>query len=409
MKRLALPSAMLALTTLLTACPGGPTPDPTQTLTVTVTGVQSAPVTVTNTTTNKVEFTGMVTGSKVFLGLPKDSLFKIEGAAVNGYTTPESQTVSLNGDKTVTLTYAAVPVTYDLTINVTGVAKAPVTVTNTTSNQVVFTGEVTGSKVIAALPKDAVLKIEGGAVNGYTTPAGQSVTMDAAKAVTVNYTVQPAQKLPTGEVRLSAGGSGRSDQEAIGGTVSIPGYYDAEAGPVDLVAGTVQNDLTFALSEEDPATLASILSTPQELIDAVKECPGTIKFSDMDQRLLMDRSLNLTLKDQNYSGDVTAVPASNRKQIAWFYYADRPGNMNADFTCQFGDITVNAKYALTLVKGWNMASYSVSTDSADKASITVQSIPMEKVVMITYTALNSNSLAGLAVKKVERAFNFFHR
>lgn len=106
MKKLLLPSAMLGLTVLLTACPGQTPPTSTaHTLTVKVEGIASAPVIVTNTTTNTQIFSGAVEGSKTFGDLKAGDVFRVEGRAVNGYTAPAAQTVTLNGDRAVTLPY----------------------------------------------------------------------------------------------------------------------------------------------------------------------------------------------------------------------------------------------------------------------------------------------------------------
>ncbi|GMA14856.1 hypothetical protein E5F05_12795 [Deinococcus metallilatus] len=104
-KRLSL-SAMLGLTALLSACSGGDiTPSTTHTLTVKLEGVTSAPVTVTNTTTNTQVFSGTLESGKTFSSLKAGDVFKVEGGTVNGFTAPNMQTVTLDADKTVTLTY----------------------------------------------------------------------------------------------------------------------------------------------------------------------------------------------------------------------------------------------------------------------------------------------------------------
>ncbi|WP_152544999.1 SMP-30/gluconolactonase/LRE family protein [Deinococcus phoenicis] len=106
MKRLHLPGAMLGLTVLLTACPG-PTLPSTPTLTVKLEGLPSAPVTVTNTTTQTQVFSGMLAVSKTFSDLKAGDVFRVEGGAVNGFTAPAAQTVTLEAGKTVTLAYTA--------------------------------------------------------------------------------------------------------------------------------------------------------------------------------------------------------------------------------------------------------------------------------------------------------------
>lgn len=110
MKKLPLSAALVSLTVLLTACPGPgqerPQPPETFALTVKVEGVPQATVTVVNDTTKAEAFSGTVTGSKT-LTLKAGEVFRVEGKAVNGYVTPDAQTVTLDGNKTVTLTYRA--------------------------------------------------------------------------------------------------------------------------------------------------------------------------------------------------------------------------------------------------------------------------------------------------------------
>lgn len=107
MKRLHLSGAMFGLTVLLGAC-SSPTPPSVSafSLTVKLGGVTSAPVTVTNTTTSTQVFSGTLEGSKTFGGLKAGDVFKVEGGAVNTYVTPTAQSVTLDVDKTLTLTYA---------------------------------------------------------------------------------------------------------------------------------------------------------------------------------------------------------------------------------------------------------------------------------------------------------------
>lgn len=74
-----------------------------------------------------------------------------------------------------------------MTVQITGAATAPVTVTNTTSKATVFSGMLTGNKTFSDLAAGSVLSVQGGAVNGYTTPDVQTVTLDGNKSVTLEY------------------------------------------------------------------------------------------------------------------------------------------------------------------------------------------------------------------------------
>ncbi|ANE43738.1 hypothetical protein [Deinococcus puniceus] len=199
---LKLSGAMLGLTVLLTACPGVTPPVTTFDLTVALAGVSSAPVTVINTTTGAELFKGTLDASKTFAGLTANDVLKIEGGNVAGYTTPAAQTVTLDASKTVTLTYVKpTPApTYDLTVNLSGVSSAPVTVTNTATNAEVFKGTLNASKTFTGLPANSVLKVEGGAVADYAAPAAQTVTLDASKYVSLTYTALAGAALEAARV-----------------------------------------------------------------------------------------------------------------------------------------------------------------------------------------------------------------
>jgi len=81
-----------------------------------------------------------------------------------------------------------IPAEYSLTLNLAGVTRAPVTVTNTTSHTTVFTGALEGSKTLSGLSAGSVLKVEAGAVNGYTAPQAQQVQLNSDKTLALTYT-----------------------------------------------------------------------------------------------------------------------------------------------------------------------------------------------------------------------------
>ncbi|THF69670.1 hypothetical protein E7T06_11050 [Deinococcus sp. Arct2-2] len=234
LKNFKLSGAMLGLTVLLTACPGDITPTPTFDLKVALAGVSSAPVTVTNTTTGAELFKGTLDASKTFAGLTANDVLKVEGGNVAGYTTPVAQTVTLDASKTVTLTYAKpTPApNYDLTVNLSGVSSAPVTVTNTATNAEVFKGTLNASKTFTGLPANSVLKVEGGAVDGYITPAAQTITLDANKTVGLTYT-KPAPA-PTFDLTVN-----------LGGIPSAPVTVTNTATNAEVFKGTLDASKTF--------------------------------------------------------------------------------------------------------------------------------------------------------------------
>ncbi|MFB9995524.1 beta strand repeat-containing protein [Deinococcus oregonensis] len=230
---LKLSGAMLGLTVLLTACPGV-TPPMSFDLTVTLEGVTSAPVTVTNTTTGIELFKGTLDTSKTFTGLTANDVFKVESGAVNGYTSPAAQTITLDASKTATLAYIkATPApTYDLTVKLSGVASAPVTVTNTVTNTEVFKGTLEASKTFTGLSAGSVLKIEGGNVDGNTTPAPQTITLDASQTVTLTY-IKPTPA-PTYDLTVN-----------LSGVASAPVTVTNMATNTEVFKGTLEASKTF--------------------------------------------------------------------------------------------------------------------------------------------------------------------
>ncbi|GGK85860.1 hypothetical protein [Deinococcus radiotolerans] len=109
MKRLQLPTAMLGLTVLLTACPQPAPPAASVSLTVALNGVSSAPIKVTNAGSGATLFDGTLDGSKVFTNLTPGTTVKVEAGTVNGYVTPTPQTVTLDASKTITVEYKVMP------------------------------------------------------------------------------------------------------------------------------------------------------------------------------------------------------------------------------------------------------------------------------------------------------------
>lgn len=115
MKTLKLPTAMIGLTALLTACPQPPTPEPVPptpskvSLTLNLTGPSAAPVKVTNTTTNTVLNDGALSTGKTFGDLAAGTVLQVEPGNVDGFTKPAPQTVTLDASKTITLEYKTVP------------------------------------------------------------------------------------------------------------------------------------------------------------------------------------------------------------------------------------------------------------------------------------------------------------
>ncbi len=111
---------------LLSACGSTPTNTASQSanLTLVLNGVPQANVVVTHNGTTA--FNGEVTGRKTLTALPRGT-YTITAAALNGFTTPAESSVDLNGDQSVTLTYAPSGVTsrFDVQLKTSTVQLGP--------------------------------------------------------------------------------------------------------------------------------------------------------------------------------------------------------------------------------------------------------------------------------------------
>lgn len=254
----------ISLALLITACSGEPVP-PTYGLKVNVGGVDQAKVTVTDTTSKQVVFADTITGSKTLTDLPKDAVFTVEGAAVNGFQTPRVQTVTLSSDKETTLTYVPQPkpVTYTLTVTVAGTASSNVTVTNQTTGTTLFSGEVTGSKTFADLPKDTLLKVEGAAVTGFAAPVPQTVRLTENQTVTLTY----FRQLPLPATRTL--------------TARVDGVPSAKVTVTDKASSAVlfTGDVSGSKAIPDLPDDATVVVTGSEVGGFVTPAPQTIQLS----------------------------------------------------------------------------------------------------------------------------------
>jgi hypothetical protein len=269
MKRALIP---LSMALLITACSQDPVP-PTYGLKVNVGGVEQAKVIVTNTATKQVVFADTITGSKTLADLPKDAVFTVEGAAINGFQTPQVQTITLSGDKETTLTYAPQPkpVTYALTLTVAGATSSNVTVTNQTTGTTLFSGEITGSKTFADLPKDTLLKVEGATVSGFVAPVAQTVQLTENQTVTLTY----IRQIPLPVTRTL--------------TAKVDGVPSAKVTVTDKTSNTVlfTGDVSGSKAIPNLPDNATVIVTGSEVSGFVTPAPQTIQLGE-------DKTVSLT-------------------------------------------------------------------------------------------------------------------
>jgi hypothetical protein len=345
------PAAFLGLM-LLTACPQTNTPPhPFHSLTVTVAGPVSAPVTVTNVATGVNLYQGPVAGSKTFDELYPGTTFRVSGAAVNLYTAPESKTVLLDADKSVTLAYAKLPPV---------VAPAPVVVP-------------------VVIPEPVV-------VSPAPVPAPVPVPAPAPTPVPVPAPV--LAPLPTladfaGAVRLSLGTASQPDADAIGRTIELSSLstQPGTSGAVVFARATIDAKLHFTVvaAQMDPASLELVLMPSSGWTELPPECSGPVMVSDPALRTIVEPKVSLTGMAASgpvrlYSGD----PVAGTMESA--VYADRPGTITALVRCDYRDETgvligtVINDVNFTLHTGWNTMRLK-QTEVGLTSSYTVRTVP----------------------------------
>ncbi|UQN06187.1 hypothetical protein [Deinococcus sp. QL22] len=340
-----------------------PTPAPTYDLTVNLSGVASAPVTVTNTATNTEVFRGTLDAVKTFAGLPANSVLKVEGGAVNGYITPAAQTVTLDANKTVDLTYTkpAPAPTFDLTVNLSGVASAPVTLTNTATNTEVFKGTLDASKTFTGLPANSVLKVEGGAVANYAAPAAQTVTLDASKSVSLTYTALAGTALDAARVVGTIpgwnAGTGKIAFDLLNARTTVDG------NPADISAG---------------GTLNAVLPMPVSLASFLDRCTLSAGTTGSDFRSEFARPIALNSAG-SVLGEITETTSTGT--LVTRVYAQTATSLKGTAFC--GSARIDLDFTVNV--GWNALSI-VRTESGGATIFTIRNIPGDARIQLGFVA-----------------------
>jgi hypothetical protein len=255
--------------------------------------------------------------------------------------------------------------TYSLTVTVNGVVSAPVTVTNTTTNKVEFTGALGGSKIFAALPKDTVLKVEGATVNSFVSPAPQTIQLDEDKTVILSYSPVPSAKIPTGDIRLSQGVGQYifPDQDAAGQKLDLIGRrVENQVVKYTLLAQTtVAPDLSFTFPEVDAAklSLSPLLQRLGDVAALPASCKGTSIMSDPEVRLLLETETEIDGNTISGHINLAVMTLDQPDRPLQFVYADRAGTLKTDVVCtdqisETQSFTYRALFDLDFKKGWNL-------------------------------------------------------
>ncbi|SEJ81872.1 conserved repeat domain-containing protein [Deinococcus reticulitermitis] len=205
------------------------TPITERTLTFTVAGVTgSVPVTIVDANGNVVRTVNVANGDKVTL--PSGN-YTVRAGMVTGYTTPANATVNLtNSNGTVTLTYVANPnqVSNVLTIDLAGVASAPITIKDASGAIVAgYNGALTTDLTTVELPA-GTYTVLGGVVPGYATPAPVTVNLTGGNATaTVSYVANPTQQTSVLTIDLNGVSSAPVTITDQNGAV-VAGYTNAQ-------------------------------------------------------------------------------------------------------------------------------------------------------------------------------------
>lgn len=222
------------------------------------------------------------------------------------------------------------PTTHSLTVKLDGVASAPVTVMNTTTNASVFSGTLEGSKTFASLKAGDVFKVEGGAVNGYTTPGAQTVTLDADKTVTLGY-----ESTPTPTALNLARIQGMLPGWTFG-AAALGVYFSLSGTVVDATSPTITSTGRVDSGLPTPGRLGSFLegctfNGERSTLDFGAELPEILAFS----------------RQSDFLGTVTEQTSDGRPVTR--LYSDTNATFTGTATCG----TTELDLRLNLTRGWN--------------------------------------------------------
>ena len=268
-----------------------------------------------------------------------------------------------------------VPTTATLTVTVTGVASAPVKVTDG-SGTVKFEGMVSGSKVLPGLARDKYT-VTAGAVTDFTAPAGVVADLSAGDAGTsLTYSKLPGQGLSSSQIvgTLSGWLLGAADV-----------YF--ERGSQPTVKGQVE------------ASGAVRLPVPSAIsADALGSFLGGCTFNGVADNLNVQAGAYSDFRTYAQSGDLLGVVqeqlVSNTHDV-WHIYSLEDATFDGTLHC--ADVSTTLK--LDLKKGWNYAEYAAapSGQTSGAALTTLAADARTQLAFISakpgvYVALDNPSL-----------------
>lgn len=263
--------------------------------------------------------------------------------------------------------------TYSLTVKVEGVAGAPVTVTNTSTNTPVYSGTVEGSKTFGGLKAGSVLKVEGGAVNGYAAPAAQTVTLSGDRVAALSYT-------RTG----NAVSDTRIAGPVVGNTLKLNNVYlDTSVQPF-FGKGNVDgsNTLTLDLAGQVPA---------QDFYPIFAGCAATGANTNPDVLIWNDLELSAYGSQGDLLGHITEKVVSgtgsnlpNAQVLRLYAKADA----RFQGTCTSGEFSDDID--VTLKAGWNALVLAHSGNA-----YTLRNVGADTRTALTFRAAEAKVVVGL--------------
>ncbi|GGS14846.1 hypothetical protein [Deinococcus knuensis] len=272
------------------------------------------------------------------------------------------------------------PSKVSLTLNLTGLSIAPVKVTNTTTNTVLNDGTLNTGKTFGDLAAGTVLKVEPGNVDGFTTPAPQTVTLDASKTITLEYKTVPGNPVQAERVAGTVTGAPAAATRAV---LIGRGAYDYDFNNTGTVKGGV---LDLPLTEvPDSNSLFNLTSGGGCTFTGSRTSdPSVALFTDVE--LFSEKIDSLAFATEQIVSGGT-VPGS---QVARLYSA-AAATVKGTVLCTSTDGTkITVSLDVVLNSGWNALEY-----AATNSTLTLRSLGSGVRSALKATAYTPSVLVSL--------------
>ena len=277
-------------------------------------------------------------------------------AACGGGSPPTDNSGDAGGGAVVT------PTTATLTLTITGVASAPVKVTDS-SGAVIFDGTVGGSKALSNLPRGGYT-VAAGSVANYIAPAVQPANLAAGDStITLAYTALPGTGLDANTVSgvIPNWTLGKASALVAHVLTTTTGQYSRSTGLVSP-AGTVAADGALNISlpaSIDPSYISAFFPTNSSCTFTGTATDPTFQSDWYANKLIQVGDSPLGKVQEFVSGS----PADNR-HIVVRVYVPADVTVKGTYSCNPGTVDAFADtYDLTLSKGWNAVEFVKNSDT----------------------------------------------